>query len=182
MPVCLHLIRCKAVSAYNSNVSSWQLREHTEALQLFTFIPKSHHHMMRDLSTHKKEYRSRMPEEFIQLETPLVLSIPQEIWQQGGAQKPDELLWQVGFVLCQLNLSSGAFQSHWELSIIVVGFGVFAYLKWGDLSLINHCLCSEIGGKLLPVQHKQLRKSGKLKQKFSLQQSMDDCLTYFLLN
>lgn len=44
-----------------------------------------------------------MPEEFIQLETPLVLSIPQEIWQQGGAEKPDELLWQVGFVLCQLN-------------------------------------------------------------------------------
>lgn len=47
----------------------------------------------------KKECKSRMPEEFIQLEIPLVLSIPREIWQQGGAQKPDELFWQVGFVM-----------------------------------------------------------------------------------
>lgn len=40
-----------------------------------------------------------MPEEFIEVEIHLVLSIPQEIWLQGTAYKPDELFWQVQFVM-----------------------------------------------------------------------------------
>lgn len=40
-----------------------------------------------------------MPEEFIEVEIHLVLSIPQEIRLQGTACKPDELFWQVQFVM-----------------------------------------------------------------------------------
>ena len=40
-----------------------------------------------------------MPEEFIKVEIHLVLSIHQEIWPQGTAYKPDELFWQVRFVM-----------------------------------------------------------------------------------
>lgn len=74
-----------------------------------------------------------MPEEFIQVGICLPLSIPQEIWLQGTSYKPDELFWQVQFVMPAQLIFRG-FPISLNTNIIVVGFCLFVdFVDCGNL-------------------------------------------------
>lgn len=135
----------------NNTEVSWRGLLWGERLPSLAHLHSQTCHVLRGLYS-EESCRSSVPEEFIQVEVYLFLSIPREIWLQGRASKPDELFWQVWLVLpARLIFRGFPISLNAEHNCGRILFVCF--LKYGDLSCANHCSCSRLGGPNLGWRH-----------------------------